>query len=138
MSKAGVDNLDYGIESGYDAVLRILRRGYNTQQVCDSVELATKSGLFIKTYWMTGLPGEKDINSTKQLIKKTIELGGFPRWVTPLVILPKTELFRNPDDFKISIIKNSFEDFLSYSTTRLKKTPYYPQVITHTTEFMDF
>jgi radical SAM superfamily enzyme YgiQ (UPF0313 family) len=137
MSEAGIDNIDYGVETGSGEVLKNLRRGYSPQQVLDSIETTVKSGIFPKTYWMVGLPGEKNLTQTKELIQKTIELGGFPRWVTPLIILPGTELFDNPQGFNLEIMKKSYEDFLSFSTTKLNRDCWYPEVITHKTEFMN-
>ncbi|MHA1269758.1 MAG: B12-binding domain-containing radical SAM protein [Candidatus Helarchaeota archaeon] len=136
MSNAGIDNIDYGIETGSDEVLQILRRGYTYHQVCDSIKTTVKIGIFPKTFWMVGLPKE-NLSMTKSLIKDTINLGAFPRWVTPLIILPQTELSRNPESFNITILKKTFQDFLDFSTTHLNKKSYYPNLITHTTSNMD-
>ncbi|MHA1311306.1 MAG: B12-binding domain-containing radical SAM protein [Candidatus Helarchaeota archaeon] len=137
MAKTGVDNIDYGVETGSNSTLKILRRGYTAQQAVDTIDLTVKCGILPKTYWMVGLPDEKDLSETKNLIKQTIEKGGFPRWVTPLIILPGTELFREAIKYHISIKMNTYNDFMKFSTTKINKNAWYPDVITHTTNFME-
>ncbi|MHA1831999.1 MAG: hypothetical protein ACTSWR_10745, partial [Candidatus Helarchaeota archaeon] len=111
--------------------------GYTAQQAVDTIDLTVKCGILPKTYWMVGLPDEKDLSETKNLIKQTIEKGGFPRWVTPLIILPGTELFREAIKYHISIKMNTYNDFMKFSTTKINKNAWYPDVITHTTNFME-
>ncbi|MBD3229066.1 MAG: radical SAM protein [Candidatus Lokiarchaeota archaeon] len=137
MSDAGIDNIDYGIETGSDSVLSKLRRGYTSQKVLDSIDATVEAGIFPKTYWMVGLPDEKDLGETKKLIKETIDRFAYPRWITPLIILPNTELFRTPEKFNIKIRMKTFEEFLSFSTSKINRQRYYPQVITHTTKDMN-
>ncbi|MHA1386577.1 MAG: B12-binding domain-containing radical SAM protein [Candidatus Helarchaeota archaeon] len=136
LSKAGVDNIDFGIESGSEKILRIIKRPYNIQAVLDSIKKSVKSGILPKTYWMVGLPSENmnDILKTKELILKTIKLGGVPRWVTPLCIYPSLYLFENANDYGVILILKEFQDFFTFSSTKRNINSWYPSVITHETE----
>ena len=103
----------------------------------DSIKNTIKSGILPKTYWLIGLPfeSESDIESTKNLIQKTISLGALPKWVTPLCLFPGLELFENANKYGIKLKLNKFQDFFSYSSTIRNQNSWYPQVITHETEY---
>lgn len=137
LSKAGVDNVDLGVESGSEKILKILRRPYTIPIVLDSVKACIKSGILPKTYFMVGLPfeTENDIEKTKELISSTIRLGALPKWITPLVIFPTLELFENAEKYGLKKIKlRTFREYCSYSTTQRNLNSWYPDVITHETE----
>ncbi|MFX0142049.1 MAG: B12-binding domain-containing radical SAM protein [Candidatus Hodarchaeota archaeon] len=136
LSRAGVDNIDFGIESGSQDILKIIKRPYIIPHVIDSVKSSIKSGILPKTYWLVGLPfeSESDIEKTKELILRTIKLGALPKWVTPLCLFPGLELFENADKYGIKLRLKKFQDFFTFSTTIRNINAWYPSVITHETE----
>lgn len=68
MKMAGCYLIAYGIESGSDRVLGILRKGTTTNQIIKAVELTKKASIQVLGYFMLGIPGENE-----QEIKKTIQ-----------------------------------------------------------------
>ncbi len=137
LSRAGVDNIDVGVESGSDYILKTLKRPYNIRQATLFIKNAIKNGLLPKTYWMiTGLERQVDIEANHRFLRETIEMGAIPRWVTPLCIIPKTYLYDNAKYYNIIMKLNSFEDYLRFSTEKFNRNAYYPQLITHETNLM--
>ncbi len=68
MKQAGCYLIAYGIESGSDRVLKILKKGITVEQVKKAVETTKKAGIRIIGYFMLGIPGE-----TEEEIKQTIK-----------------------------------------------------------------
>jgi radical SAM superfamily enzyme YgiQ (UPF0313 family) len=139
LSTAGVYNIDYGVESGSDRVLEIIKRPTSTKTIVDAVKKTIAKGIIPWTFWLTGLPGERpeDIDETLTLIHETTNVGGLPKWVTPLIVLPGTELFERAQAFNIKLLLKSFEDFSIFSELERKAVSWYPEAISHETEHMD-
>jgi radical SAM superfamily enzyme YgiQ (UPF0313 family) len=106
--------------------------------VLDAVKLTISKGVLPKTFWMTGLPGEKpsDLSETQDLLLQTTKVGGIPWWITPLVIIPGTELFERAEDFGVKLRVKTFEDFTVYSNVWEKAISWYPEAVSHETENM--
>jgi len=68
MKKAGCYLLGFGIESGSQRVLDILKKGITIEQVKEAVKITKEAGIDVLGYFMIGVPGE-----TEQEIKKTID-----------------------------------------------------------------
>lgn len=138
LSNAGCTNIDYGVETGSDRLLRLLKRPTNRKLILRSVKETISSGIIPFTWWMTGLPseGKEDLEETLKLIKKTVELGAIPKWVTPLIILPNTELLRNADEFGVIPKLKSFGDFEAFSDLVRQEVSRFPEAVSHETEMM--
>jgi radical SAM superfamily enzyme YgiQ (UPF0313 family) len=67
MRKAGCYVIAYGIESGSDRVLKVLKKGVTTDQMKKAVKLTKRAGIQIVGYFMLGIPSE-----TEEEIKETI------------------------------------------------------------------
>lgn len=138
LSKAGIDNIDLGIESGSNNILKLLGRPYSTQHAANVIKNSIKEGILPKTYWMiTGFETPSDLAENQKFLKETIGLGGIPKWVTPLCVIPGTRLFDNAKDHGLTLKLKSFEDFMQFSTERFDRNGYYPNLITHETPLMD-
>lgn len=138
LAKAGVDNLDIGIESGSQSMLELLNRPYSVQEAFMVIKNSIKLGILPKTYWMiTGLESQSDLDANLKFLIQTIEIGAIPKWVTPLCLLPKTQLFDRANDYKIRLKLRNFKDYMQFSTETSNKNGYYPHCITHETELMD-
>lgn len=139
LSAAGVYSIDYGVETGSNKLLKKLGRPYDYSDVLESVKKTISKGIIPFTWWMTGLPGEKneDLKQTIKLINKTIDLGSIPRWVTPLVVFPRTLLFEKAKNFGIKLRLKSFEDFSIYSNLEEKNNSWYPNAVSHETKFQN-
>jgi len=69
LKKAGCVRLNFGIESGNDAVLDMLRKNFTTDDVRKAVRMARKAGLEVDGMFMIGLPGENE-----ETIKNTVDI----------------------------------------------------------------
>jgi len=137
LARAGFNFIDFGIESGSDNILKILNRPYNSQQAKDCMKHAIKNGIIPLTYWMiTGFETKEDMDANFSFVKSLMELGAIPRWVTPLCILPNTQLSNNAQNYGLTLKLSSFDDFSIYSTTTFNQDAYYPECITHETSLM--
>ena len=72
MHKAGCRVIGYGVESGSQKVLNIMKKRITIPQVFAAVEATVESGIQCKTFWMHSLPGEtlEDVKMTLDLMKK--------------------------------------------------------------------
>lgn len=68
MKKAGCERVHFGVESGSDEILKLVKKNITTAQAEKAVTLAKKAGLEVLTYFMLGLPGE-----TEAHIKTTVD-----------------------------------------------------------------
>ncbi len=137
LARAGVGNVDVGIESGSDYILQRLRRPYNTAQASRFLKTAVRNGIVPKTYWMiTGFERREDLEANWKLLDETIELGSVPRWVTELIITPGTSLFKNAEEYDLNLRFSSFEDYMRFSTEKCNRNARYPNLITHSTPSM--
>ncbi|GAG26856.1 unnamed protein product, partial [marine sediment metagenome] len=67
MKEAGCYLIGYGIESGNQRILNILKKGITIEQVEKAVRITKKAGIETLGYFMFGIPGE-----TEKEIKETI------------------------------------------------------------------
>ena len=68
LKKARCNRIHYGVESGSNRILNILKKGITTQQAEHAVEKTRKSGIASLAYFMIGSPGE-----TREEALKTID-----------------------------------------------------------------
>jgi radical SAM superfamily enzyme YgiQ (UPF0313 family) len=92
MKKAGCWQIHFGIESGSQRLLDLIKKGTTLQQSRDAIKLCRKAGIQTRAYFMLGLPSE-----TKEESLKTIE---FAKEIDPdyakfslTTPYPGTELF---------------------------------------------
>jgi len=138
LSKAGCTNIDYGVESGSEHILKLIKRPTDIGKTVASIKNTIQAGIIPFTWWMTGFPneGEEEIKETLKLIIKTSDHGAIPKWVTPLILLPHTELFDRAEEFGVEPKFKSFKDFMVFSNLIRKKISFYPEAITHETDKM--
>jgi radical SAM superfamily enzyme YgiQ (UPF0313 family) len=92
MKEAGCFNIHFGIESGNDATLTRMKKGYNTDSVRRAVGMVKSAGLSCTGNFMLAYPGENetDIRNTIAFAKGlSLDLAQF----SITLDLPKTELF---------------------------------------------
>lgn len=93
MHKAGCKMVTFGVESGDDRILKILKKAYTTQDVMNAFKLAKKAGIETTANMIIGSPGD-----TRESIERTIE---FAKEIDAdyasfnfLIPFPNTELHR--------------------------------------------
>lgn len=69
MKKAGIKSIYFGLESGSERVLKLIRKGIKLNEFHNAIGLAKKEGLRVIVSFILGLPGE-----TFQEALKTIEI----------------------------------------------------------------
>lgn len=69
MRKAGCSTLCFGIESGVERILKILKKGETVGQMKKAFKLTKKAGILTVAYFMLGSPTE-----TEEEVKKTFKL----------------------------------------------------------------
>jgi radical SAM superfamily enzyme YgiQ (UPF0313 family) len=139
LAKARVLDIDWGCETGSQTAAQLVKRPVSANQIIDSVKHTWEAGILPKTFWMTGFPGERkeDLSDTISLIAKTIDVGGIPRWVTPVIAIPSTDMYEHPDKYGLTLRMRSFEDFMTFSKIRLRRNAEYPELITHETNHLE-
>jgi radical SAM superfamily enzyme YgiQ (UPF0313 family) len=128
-------SVDFGVETGSPAVASLSHRELDPDSVVTAIRAANEAGVEPYTWWMVGLPGEdaKALEETKQLICRTMDAGGVPRWVSPLILFPKTAIHDRPEDFGVSVKFRTFEDYSRFSRTSLAQAVLFNEVLTHST-----
>lgn len=69
MKKAGCIQLEFGVESGSDRMLKLIRKGITTEQVKEAFKISKEAGMKRFANFMINLPGE-----TKEDLQQTIAL----------------------------------------------------------------
>lgn len=114
VKKAGCVRVCYGIESGNDKTLQLLRKNFTTEDVRRAVKTAHEAGLDVDGMFMIGLPEETE-ESIKRTIDFAIELN--PRYAIFNIFVP----YPGCDLWDILMSQNkitfkSWSDFTSYPT----------------------
>lgn len=114
VKKAGCVRVCYGIESGNDKALQLLRKNFTTEDVRRAVKTAHEAGLDVDGMFMIGLPEETE-ESIKRTIDFAIELN--PRYAIFNIFVP----YPGCDLWDILMSQNkitfkSWSDFTSYPT----------------------
>jgi radical SAM superfamily enzyme YgiQ (UPF0313 family) len=128
MKKAGCYLIKYGVESGDQNILKLMRKNITLQQVKDAMRLTKQTGIETFCFFMIGYPGEDD-----KKIKKTIDfaLELDPDWAmfsnttpyphTDLIDLAyKTKMLNDKDYWKKFTLGNTNER-IPYKFTELDK-----------------
>jgi len=99
MRRAGCQHIQYGVESGSEAILRKLNKGIRLDQVVNACELTRRVGMQLSLYLITGVDGEttEDTAATMRLIRRLRPHDGI---VSPLVVYPGTALYEEAKRLK--------------------------------------
>ena len=105
--------VDYGIESGSDRILKILDKGTNTAQIRNAFRLAREAGLRTYGSVLIGNPGETpaEIEETRKLVRELKPSLTLFNFLTPF---PGSELYHNAAKYRVNI--KDGEKLYSYDT----------------------
>ena len=111
MKEAGCYSIHYGIESGSQRVLNVLKKGFTLEQVEKAIKITKELGIHIHGYFILGSPTE-----TKEEIEETIKwakhLSTDTAQFTILTPFPGTESYDMYLDSTLN--PKDFEDFRFY------------------------
>jgi anaerobic magnesium-protoporphyrin IX monomethyl ester cyclase len=93
MRKAGCKRIFFGIESGSDAVLKLMNKKITTEQARGAVEAAHRAGLHVGTFFIICYPGDTD-ETVLQTLRFALSLPVDYLGLTMPYPLPGTDLFR--------------------------------------------
>ncbi|MFZ5636349.1 MAG: B12-binding domain-containing radical SAM protein [Pseudomonadota bacterium] len=129
-------SVDYGVETGSVEVARRNHRRLDPDQVVERVDAAVHCGVEPYTWWMVGLPFEDDaaLADTEALIARTMRVGGIPRWVSPLILFPRTPIHDDPVRYGVRLNFAHFEDYARFSETTLTEALLFTDTVTHHAE----
>jgi radical SAM superfamily enzyme YgiQ (UPF0313 family) len=91
MKQAGCMNLSFGVESGNNKILKIIKKGFNIEQVRREIRLAKKAGIMTTALYILGHPYETR-RTIFQTIKLAAQLGTEEVCFGRMVPLPGTEI----------------------------------------------
>lgn len=117
MKKAGCSRIHYGIESGDDEVLKLIKKNITTAQARDAVRAAMKKGFTVLTYFMFGNKGET-LDKMKKTVAFAMELNSHYAQFSITIPYPGTEMYKEaleegtiPHDFWREYATNPSENF---------------------------
>jgi anaerobic magnesium-protoporphyrin IX monomethyl ester cyclase len=114
LKKAGCYCLTFGIESGNNEILKLMRKGITVEQVRKSVALTKAAGIEVHGSFIIGNLGDTE-ETIKQTIELAIELNLDQVQFSILVPLPGTECFQMADKKKaFRCSPGNFESFYWY------------------------
>jgi radical SAM superfamily enzyme YgiQ (UPF0313 family) len=92
MKQAGLEHIQYGVESGSEKILRLYDKSSSVKNIKYAAAITRRVGVYLSIYLMTGMEGEGqgDTNKTRDLIKKICPHDGI---VTPVALYPGTCLY---------------------------------------------
>ncbi|MCB1502148.1 MAG: B12-binding domain-containing radical SAM protein [Bauldia sp.] len=128
-------SVDYGVETGSRRVATLNNRRLNPDEVVERIANAVSALVEPFTWWMVGLPGEDDqaLEETEDLILRTMCVGGIPRWVSPLILLPETPIYRDPARFGVRLRFEGFSEYATFSRATLAEAVMFSHTMTHET-----
>lgn len=94
MKRAGCYRIPFGIESGSQRILDVIKKGITLQQAQNAVSLAKRAGLETECYFMLGLPTEQE-DDIKKTIDFAIRLNPDYAKFAVTIPLPGTSLFES-------------------------------------------
>ncbi|MCX5895538.1 MAG: cobalamin-dependent protein [Proteobacteria bacterium] len=92
MKRAGLEHIQYGVESGSERILKLYDKHTTIDKIEQAAAITRKVGVYLSIYLMTGMEGEKqqDTDETKSLIRRTLPHDGI---VSPVALYPGTQLY---------------------------------------------
>ncbi|NLV67629.1 MAG: radical SAM protein [Spirochaetes bacterium] len=94
MKRAGLEHIQYGVESGSEPVLKKYDKSITRAMIIRAAAITRETGVYLSFYLMTGMHGEtsEDTDATISLIKKTLPHDSI---VSPVAYYPGTSIYND-------------------------------------------
>lgn len=114
MKKAGAERLNFGIESGSDRILSLMRKSFKKELALKTLKNARAAGVYFSVNLVVGFPGETeaDFKETEVLYREIRKLTDCVH-VNPCYVLKGSNLYTDPDRWGISLTENFVTDWCS-------------------------
>jgi len=125
MKDVGFQNICFGVESGSDRILKIIRKGEDVQTIENAIKIACELGFDVGLFFMVGHPGETPADveeSIKLALKYPVRNANFYN----VIPFPGTELYE-------WVKKNNY--FIKDERTYLDSSAHFDDPIFETPEF---
>jgi len=129
MKEAGCEQLVFGIESGSNRILKIVKKGFLIEEASKVLKNVHKAGIESWINIIVGFPGEteKDLEKTKIFLNKNSNFIDKICVLNTCDLLYESNLFKNSEKFKITKNNSTHEwednkgNNIFFRTKRLKK-----------------
>ena len=95
MKQAGLRMISFGVETGTDEGLRILRKGTTTQKIRNAFKWCKELGILTVADYIIGQPFEKTIFDVKKSVDFLLKLDPDYAQISILKLYPNTEMYDN-------------------------------------------
>ena len=104
MKRAGLEHIQYGVESGSERILKAYDKNTTREMIIRAAKITRETGIYLSFYLMAGMHGENgsDIDATLSLIKETLPHDSI---VSPVAYYPGTKIYT--DDLEKGLVNNS-------------------------------
>lgn len=108
MKKAGFYRLEYGVKSGSDKILKLMRKMFTSEIAEKVIKDTYRAGIEVHLYFIVGFPGEgeKEFNETKEFLKRVALYVTAIKSINPLYVMAGSEIFYHPEKYGIIIPDN--------------------------------
>jgi len=113
LRESGCEECSLGVESADDSVLKLNNKKLTVEQNKEAVRILHKSGLKVKIYWMSGLPGETDETIDKN-IEFMQELKPAKWTLSCFAPYPGCDIYNNPDKYGVEILNTNFDNYWNF------------------------
>jgi anaerobic magnesium-protoporphyrin IX monomethyl ester cyclase len=116
LKESGCETIAWGVESGSQEMLDRMRKNVTVRQNEEVIAWARKAGITSRAFLLFGFPGEsrRTIEETKEFLERTDPDQYF---VSNFVPFPGTPVWNDPEEFGVTSIDASFENFLQVDRT---------------------
>lgn len=111
MKKGGCWAVSYGMESGSQEILDMLKKNIKLEEIERAVKWTKQAGLMVRGYFMIGLPGD-NIETIKKTIKFAMKLKLDHVVFSLFSPYPGTEVYKNPDKYGV-INAKKWDEYMS-------------------------